>query len=62
MNSKTLIAAVEGDTIYAIDSSSREREEVGITQKSANTMQEALTNVIARQRMPNGGSARSKAV
>lgn len=44
MNSKTFIATVEGDTIYAIDSSSRERAEVGITQKSA--------NVITKQKMP----------
>lgn len=49
MNSKTFIATVEGDTIYAIDSSSRERAEVGITQKSAKAMQEALTNVIAER-------------
>ena len=47
MNSKTFIATVESDTIYAIDSSSRERAEVGIIQKSAKAMQEALTNVIA---------------
>lgn len=42
MNNNTFIA-----TIYAIDSSSCERAEVGIIQKSAKAMQEALTNVIA---------------
>ena len=62
MNSKTFIATVEGDTIYAIDSSSRERAEVGITQKSVKAMQEALTNAIAKQRKPKWWKCLPKAL
>ena len=47
MTKNTFIVAVDGDTIYAIDSSSRDKAEVGITQKAAKALQEALTNAIA---------------
>lgn len=49
MTKNTFIATVDGDTIYAIDSSSRDKAEVGITQKAAKALQEALTNVIAER-------------
>ena len=49
MNSNTFIATVEDDTIYAINSSSRERAVVGMTQKGVKALQDALNDVIAER-------------
>lgn len=46
MVQNTFIASVEGDSIYAINSATHEKSEVGITQKAAKALQDALSNII----------------
>ena len=45
----TFIATVENDSIFAIHSVTREKSEIGITQKAAHALQDALTDVIAER-------------
>lgn len=45
----SFLACVENDTIYAINSFSQEKAEVGITQKAAKAMQDALADVITQR-------------
>lgn len=45
----TFIATTDGDKIYAINSISQDRTEVGITQKAAKELQDALANIIVER-------------
>lgn len=45
----SFIATVEGDKIYAINSISQDRTEVGITQKAAKELQDALSGIIVER-------------
>lgn len=45
----SFLACVENDTIYAINSFSQEKAEVGITQKAAKALQDALADVIEQR-------------
>lgn len=49
MQNDSFIATLEGDSIYAVNSMTKEKKEVGITQKAAKAMQDALADVIAER-------------
>ena len=46
MQRNTFIATVANDTIYAVNGVTQEKSEVGITQKAAKDLQDALAGII----------------